>query len=216
MKTVYSIVRDRLQPPVQDDEVELFTCALQSPTLRDWLSAQGITVPAQFDLTHNTDGDDPPDLHALGLGWECTKFPPNQDPLSKVHEECGPMGMIVAGFSQTGANIGKIYELSKPFSGYPEPVYVADEITAYRSAFLERVVGGSKSKDVRGNDVLLLDGRKEPHHEFVIGGIRQAIRRNKPRYLKLVLLVGWKPYALGDTGPVPAVTLLYAHDRDAS
>ncbi|HVX91070.1 MAG TPA: hypothetical protein VHC20_05610 [Candidatus Paceibacterota bacterium] len=206
MKTSYKINRDDLRPPGRDQELALFTCALQSAALRDWLAGQRIEAPAQFELTHNTGADDPPDLSALGLGWECTEFPPNQTATRKVHRENGPMGMVVPGFSQTGADIRKIREQSIPFTAYPKFVALDDEIAALGGAFLGKVIGGPKSKDVPGNDVLLLDQRDDHAPDLAEKALRLALRKTTPKHIRLVLLVRFQRHT---TELIPEVVRLF-------
>src|SRR5688572_12096241 len=97
----------------------------------------GIAVPPEIQLTHNSGADDPPDINALGLGWECTEFPPNQSALDTVHQEQGEMGMVVPGFSQTGSDINKIRAHAMPYTAYPKPFALDDEIKALQDVFLE-------------------------------------------------------------------------------
>lgn len=204
--TKYTINRDELVPPVRDKEVALFTCALQSAALRDWCAGQGIALPEKFEIAHHTDNDDPPDLSALGLGWECTEFPPTQSAIDKVHMENGPMGMIVPGFNETGANIQKIRAQSIPFTAYPRMYAVDDEIAALEQAFLTKVIGGPRSKDVPGNHVLLLDRRGDHAGDLAERALRSAVTKVKPKHLRLVLLVGWKSNI---AAPVPEVSRIF-------
>jgi hypothetical protein len=180
---------------------------LQSPEARCAICSLGIGIPETFELTHNTGKDDPPDLNALGLGWECTEFPPNQSAMDKVHEECGEMGMTVPGFSVTGSDINKIREHSNPFAAFPNFVPVEAEYQALEAVFLERVIGGAKSKDVPGNDVLLLDHRRGNYLGDAAVAIKRALQKKSPSCIRLIFLVGWRAHQIGDTQPVPKVVV---------
>jgi hypothetical protein len=159
MKKTYLIERDELRPPMENVELALFTCMLQSPIARKAIESLSVQLPKKFELTHYTGADDPPDLSALGLGFECTEFPPNQSAIQAVYDQRGGQEMIIPGLSQTGADIKKIREhVDQP--GYNSFYGINDEIMALQKAFL-KVIDGPKSKDIHGNDVLLLDLRQE-------------------------------------------------------
>ena len=172
----------------------------------------GKTVPERFELFHFTNPDDPPDLKALGLGWECTEFPPNQSAISKVHRECGPVGMIVPGYSETGSDIKKIRSLSRPYMASPAFVTVDQEIAALAKVFLGKVIGGAKSKDIPGNDILLLDHRQEPWMDRAEEGIRVALQQQQPQHIKIIVLVGYKRQKVGVKSPIPCSILFYKPD----
>lgn len=208
MKTSYQIKRDDLVPPTREMELALFTCALQSGEVRTSLAALGKAVPEQLAIVHHTNPDDPPDIEALGLGWECTEFPPNQSSLTAVHDQWrGPM-MNVPGFSQTGRDIDEIRKRADPNS-YDTFYSADDEIEALKMEFLERVLGGAKSKDIPCNHVLLLDHRQQPLIEHTEAAIRKALALRQPRHIKLILLVAWQRSQSRERAPVPNVTVMY-------
>jgi hypothetical protein len=203
LKTNYTITRDQLVPPVRNRELALFTCMLQAPAARKALAELNITVPARFPLIHNSGTDDPPDIEALGLGWECTDFPPDQQALDAVHREVG--AMVIPPYSRTRGEIKRIRQ-AVTISHVCPPFVSADEVLAALSrAFLERVIGGPKSKDVPGNDVLLLDQRYDPS-DFPEIALRLALRETKPRHLRLILLVRWQQ---GKGRPLPDAVQVY-------
>lgn len=208
MKQRYSIQVGNVVSPVNDREVALFSMAMSAPVTLTLLEKLGIAVPPEVQMEHHTGADDPPDISALGLGWECTEFPPDQSALDAVHKEQG--AMIVPGFSQTGGNIAKIRALAKPFNAYPEPFSVTDEISSLKRIFLEKVIGGPRSKDVPGNDVLLLDQRASGWPADAEMALRQALTEKKPINIRAVLLVRWQR---GDVDhskpPVPVVVQLF-------
>lgn len=210
MKTPYTISSTDVTSPVKDQEVALFTASLQSPVTHAILSTLNITVPASLALIHNTSPDDPPDIHALGLGWECTEFPPNQSALDVIHKEQAAIGMTVPGYSQTGSEIRRIREYSMPYSAYPRPFAWNDEINALRDVFLKKIIGGPKSKDIPGNDILLLDQRADDRPEVAEIGLRQAVAMKKPRFIQGILLVRWQRMNVDySKPPVPVVVQIY-------
>ena len=169
----------------------------------------GVQIPEGFSLTLNSDGDDPPDIFALNLGWECTEFPPDQSALRKVHEERGPLGMMVPGFAETRGDIGLI-RAGVSYAGVQPPFYtVNDQLAALAEVFANKVIGGPKSKDVQGNDVLLLDQRQDYWPEAAEMALRSALKIKQPRFIKLILLVGFKAFEVGDTALVPLVARVY-------
>jgi len=210
MKNHYTISSTNVISPVPDREVALFTAALHSPVTHAVVKALDVTVPASIGLTHNTGPDDPPDIHALGLGWECTEFPPNQSALDAVHREQGDMGMSVPGYSQTGSDVRKIRELANPFSSFPKPFGWNDEVKALKTVFLEKVIGGPKSKDVPGNDVLLLDQRADGWPDAAEAALRQALASKKPVHIRAILLIRWEQTNIDySKPPVSVVVQIY-------
>jgi hypothetical protein len=207
MKTSYIIQRDRLEPPERNVELALFTCMLQSPVAREALKSLGIEIPEKFKLIHNTGGDDPPDLFALNCGFECTEFPSNQTPIHTVYDQRGGREMVIPGFSQTGSDIKKIREhVEQP--GYNNFYSINDEVCALRDAFLN-VIDGPKSKDVYGNDVLLLDFRREDRSDLALEAICRALQQKTPKHICLILAVGWRRREIGDTAPIPNVVVCF-------
>lgn len=210
MKTPYTVSLTNVISPAKDREVALFTATIQSPVTHAMLNAFGIAVPASIAMTHNSGADDPPDINALGLGWECTEFPPNQSALDAVHQEQGEMGMIVPGFSQTGSDINKIRALAMPGSAYPKAFSLNDEIKVLHGVFLEKVIGGPKSKDIPGNDILLLDQRADGWPEAAEIALRQAMKMKTPTHIRAVLLVRWQQGAIDySKPPVPVVVQIF-------
>lgn len=190
-KQQYTVSTSNVISPAKDKEVALFCAAVNSPVTQALLKSLNVPVPPAIEITHNTEGDDPPDIEALDLGWECTEFPPNQSALEVVHEEMKGTGMIVPGYSQTGSNVGKIRKLAMPYSAYPKPWAVNDEIKALKEVFLEKILGTSKSKDVAPNDILLLDQRNDGWPEYSERALRLALAERKPIRLRGILLVRW-------------------------
>ena len=210
MKTPYTISTTDVISSVKNREVALFTAALPSPVTQAMLQAFGVTVPASLSLKHNTDADDPPDVHALGLGWECTEFPPNQSALDAVHQEQADIGMSVPDFSQTGSDVRKIRKLANPFGSFPKPFARNDEIKALQDVFLNKVIGGPKSKDVAGNDVLLLDQRWDGWPDMAEVALRQAVALKTPGHIRAILLVRWRRENIDySKPPVPVVVQIY-------
>ena len=209
----YSITRDNLEPPIHDTELALFTCAIQSSAVRTSLGALGVPVPDQFNIVHNTNPDDPPDIEALGLGWECTEFPPNQSALTHVFDKwSGPMN--VPGFSQTGRDIGKMRAFADPeIDTINTFISVDKEIEALKQEFLNTIIGGPKSKDVSCNSVLLLDHRQQPLIDKAKSAITQALSQSQPKHIKLILLVAWHRIQSVDESLVPNVTVMYPFSR---
>jgi hypothetical protein len=209
MKHYHTISRDVIVPPIRDPEFALFTCAIQSSDLRDRLAAMGRAMPGTFEVTHNTNPDDPPDFQALGLGWECTEFPPNQSAIAKVHETCGPFGMVIPGFSETGGDIRKIRKRSNPFSANPSFVSIDKEVSALEHAFVQKILSGPKSKDIFGNDILLLDHRGDQRMEWTEIALRRAIACYRPRHLRIIVVVGFRAQQPDDMGPVPQCLVVF-------
>jgi hypothetical protein len=195
VKKHYVVERDKLQPPTEPNskhrsELAAFTCFLQSATARTVLQIFGINIPSSFQLTHNSDGDDPPDFEALGLRWEHTLFPPDQIALDRVHRERG--AMVVPPFSVTQGDIGKIWKHSDLYSGYPEFHSVEEIVDALENTFLGKIIGGPASKDMPVNDVLLLDNRADtsPRRDTETA-LHRALTKKRPKHLKLIFLVRW-------------------------
>lgn len=209
MKETYTIHRDEIRPPIPDIELALFTFMLQSTEARAALGGLGIVIPERFEAIHNTGKDDPPDIEAFGLGFECTEFPPNQSAIHKVHNERGPSGMILPGFSETGDDIRKIRELAEPSLVSPRFYTAEKEAEALAEAFC-KIIDGPRSKDVPGNDVLLLDYRREILADMVVElAIRGAIARKRPTNIRLILLISVRAMEAGDLGPRPRVAPVY-------
>lgn len=209
-KHKYTVTRTNVISPVRDKEVALFCAAVNSQVTQALLQSLNVPLPASIEVTHNTGGDDPPDIEALGLGWECTEFPPNQSALNVVHEEMKCTGMIVPGYSQTGSNVGKIRELATPYTAYPKPWAVNDEIKALKEVFLEKILGTSKSKDVAPNDILLLDHRNDHWPEYSEAALKQALAEQKPKRLRGILLVRWPTKNIDySKPPIPEVVQLF-------
>jgi hypothetical protein len=182
---------------------------LQASAARTGLEALGIQIPEKFELIHNTDGDDPPDLRAFGLGFECTEFPPNQSAIRTVHQERAHQGMAVPGFSRTGGNVSRI----RRYADSPGHRFcsVSEEISALENAFVS-VITGPRSKDVSGNDVLLLDQRQDDWPNMATDAIHRVLQRLSLQYVRLIFLVrwtGWQSSADGVRPPEPCVIQMY-------
>lgn len=195
MKVAYTIPRDRLQPPVRSKELAAFTWMLQKPGGLEILASAGISVPAHFEITHHTNPDDPPDFSAFGLGFEVTEFPPNQSAIQAVYMQRGGAAMAIPAFQRTGRDIRKIRaEVADPASPTNSLITggftsVPAEAAAYATEFLS-LLSGPDSKDVPGNDILLLDQRYEHFTDFaLLPAIRSATAKVKPRHLKLIVMV---------------------------
>ncbi|MDI1320362.1 MAG: hypothetical protein PSW75_09255 [bacterium] len=210
MKSHYTISSMNVISPAPDREVALFTAALQSPVTHAVVGTLGVTVPASIEITHNTGQDDPPDIYALGLGWECTEFPPNQSALDAVQREQGETGLSVPGYSQTGSDVRKIRELANPFSSFPKLFGWNDEVKALKNVFLERVIGGPKSKDVPGNDVLLLDQLTDRWPDAAEAALRQALMSKNIVHIRAILLIRWEQKNIDYSKlPVPVVVQIH-------
>lgn len=205
-KDTYTISSTDVTSPVKNREVALFTATMPAPATHAMLKALGRDIPATLTIIHNSGKDDPPDIEALGLGWECTEFPPNQSAIAAVHEEQADMGMSVPGYSQTGSDIRKIRERANPF-GFPDPFGQDDEIKALKDVFLQKVIGGPKSKDVPGNDVLLLDQRADGWPDMAEAALRQALAEHKPTHIRAILLVRWQQKNIEYSKPPVAVVV---------
>lgn len=195
MRTTYTIRRDSLRPPVKSKELAAFTWMLQQPSGLAILNSFGVAVPDAFEITHHSNPDDPPDFSALGLGFEVTEFPPNQSAIQAVYLERGGKGMAIPAFQRTGRNISKIRsEVNNPGSPTNSLVTggfasVPAEALAYESEFLGLLIGPG-SKDVPGNDVLLLDQRYEHHTDFaLLPAIKNATAKTPPKYIRLIMMV---------------------------
>jgi hypothetical protein len=182
---------------------------LQSRIARGAIESLGVEIPERFELIHNTEGDDPPDLSAFGLGFECTEFPPNQSATQVVHEERAHSGMAVPGLSQAGGDIRRIRDYAaNPGYRFCE---VTEEIQALVSAFIN-VITGPRSKDVAGNDVLLLDQRQDDWPDLAPDAIRRALQKMTLHYVRLILLVRWTNWQAAEGGvrpPEPWVVQVY-------
>ena len=202
--------RDDLQPPVRNSELALFTCALQGIDTRRALERIGRVVPHRFTIVHNTGRDDPPDVEAFGFGWECTEFPPNQSALEAVYRERGFKAMTLPPFSQTGRKTKDIHNRIGRENVEPPFFNPADEISVLEGVFLSDVIGGPKSKDVPGNDVLLLDERRNHWADAIAEtAVRNAVAKRPPSHIRLILLVGFRPQEVGDRAPVPRVVQVF-------
>jgi len=195
MKATYTIPKDRLQPPVESKELATFTWMLQKPGGLEILAAAGISVPDAFEIAHHTNPDDPPDFSAFGLGFEVTEFPPNQSAIQAVYMQRGGKAMAIPAFQRTGRDIRKIRtEVANPASATNSLVTggftsVPAEAVAYEQEFLS-LLSGAGSKDVPGNDILLLDQRYEHFTDFaLVPAIKNATTKIKPTYLKLIVMV---------------------------
>jgi hypothetical protein len=183
------IGRDNLQLPAEKKELGLFTCMLQSPVARKGIESLGVQVPETFKLVHNTDSDDPPDLFALGLGFECTEFPPDQSAIPAVHKQRPNQCMTIPGFSQTRGKIKNILNRVDHL-GYDTSYALTDEISSLAEYFITAVISGPRSKDIPGNDVLLLDQRGDHSPpERAETAIRCVFQQRKLGHIRLVLLV---------------------------
>jgi hypothetical protein len=206
-KTTYTIMRESLMPPARDIELALFTCMLQSPIARKGIESLGVGFPEKFNLIHNTGIDDPPDLLAMGLGFECTEFPPNQTVIQAVYRQRGGRGMTIPGFSQTGGDIKQIRaHVHQP--GYDAFYDASEDIAALERAFL-KILTGTKSKDIHGNDVLLLDQRQDNWPDAAAEAIRRALQQTQPKHIRLIFLVRWKHPEIGNDHPIPQVVQMY-------
>lgn len=204
MIATYSISRDSITPPVHNPEVELFTFMLQSAEAR--ASIESIIsgpVPDRFELTHNTPPDDPPDLRACGLGWECTYFPKDQRPREVVHRQCAQEIMVVPPYAKTRGDIGTLFRTTS-YPGYEAVSHSHnDEVSALESDFRESL----RSKDIPGNDVLLLDGLGDLVQDRAETAIRIVFQKIRPTHIKLVLLVG-RDFSITDRSS-PRVVQMY-------
>jgi hypothetical protein len=195
MKTAYNILRDELHSPVKSKELASFMWMLHQPSGLEILAAAGISVPERFEVVLHTNPDDPPDFSAFGLGFEVTEFPPNQSALNAVHMERKGRGMAVPAFQRTGRDINKIRaEVNNPASATNSLITggfasVPEEATAYAREFLTILVGPG-SKDVPGNDVLLLDQRYSHHTDFALLPAIQAVTSKvRPKHLRLIVMI---------------------------
>lgn len=208
MKKPYSIRPTDVTSPVSDREVALITATLASPVTHALLASFGVELPAVVQVMHHTGTDDPPDISALGLGWECTEFPPDQSAIDAVHRK--QEVMIVPGYSQTDGDIGRIRQLAAPSTELPQSFAVNDEVAALSRVFLEKVIGGPKSKDVPGNDVLLLDQRRCDWPQTAEIALRGALVEKRPTHIRAVLLVRWEDTIVNySEPPVPVVVQLH-------
>jgi hypothetical protein len=206
MKKKYIVNRGQLVPPAEDVELSLFTCAIQTDIVKSALSELGISVPASFEVTHNSDGDDPPDIEALGLGWECTEFPPNQSAMKKVQKEyfknrqSGGF-MNVPGFSQTNRDIGKMHRAAFPSYVRPQGFDPSGEVDALERDFLTRVLSGPRAKDVSANQILLLDQRGDLWPEAAEEALKRAFSTATPKWLHFAFLVRWASHVGSERKP---------------
>jgi hypothetical protein len=210
MKTSYSVSRDDFKPPIPSVELALFTFALQANETKEKLSLMGYEIPETFEVIHNNNGDDPPDIEALELGWECTEFPPNQSAMEVVYQQRGSKAMAIPPICQTGCEVKDIHtrlDLEQIKPSFYDP---NEEIRELESIFLNKIIGGSKSKDISGNDVLLLDARNnDGGNAMAEEAIRKALKKKQPRFIKIILLVGTRLYRVGDNRPFPEVVWLF-------
>jgi|GEM_PF-2696213 len=206
-KATYTVSSTSVISPVKNHEVSLFTAAINSPVTQAALKKLGVSVPDSVPVVHNTGVDDPPDIEALGWGWECTEFPPNQSAIEAVHEKQG--AMVVPGFSQTGADVREIRKRANPYTAMPETINSKAEIEALEKVFVEKVIGGAKSKDISCNQVLLLDQRDDGWPEFAEIALRQGLAKKRPVHIRLVLLVRWERTKVNYSNPpVPVVVAM--------
>ncbi len=195
MKTTFVISRDTLEPPKKSKELATFTWMIQQPTARDILARFGLDLPERFEITEHSNPDDPPDFTALGCGFEVTEFPPNLSAIRAVYHRAGGRAMTIPAFYRTGRSLPKIREEAQnPQSKSNSLVTggfasVADEATALAKEFL-LMLDGAKSKDVPGNDILLLDQRGEALTDFsTIPAIQAALAVRRPKHIKLIIMV---------------------------
>ena len=198
MKTTFTIKRDTLAPPKDSKELATFTWMIQHPTARDILAKFGMELPEQFEITEHSNPDDPPDFTTLGCGFEVTEFPPNLSAIRAVYEQAGGRAMTIPAFYRTGRSLQKIREEAQnPQSASNSLVTggfasVVDEATALAEEFL-LLLEGAKSKDVPGNDILLLDQRGEGLTDFsTVPAIQAALTARKPKHIKLIIMVRQK------------------------
>ncbi len=211
-KRAYLVSTTDVTSPVKDQEVALFCAAVNSTVTHTLLLSLGVALPEKIAMTHNTEGNDPPDIEALGLGWECSEFPPNQSALEVVQEEMKNIGMIVPSYSQAGSKVGKIRESAMPHTANPKPWAINDEVKALHDVFLEKILGVAKSKDVAPNDILLLDQRNDDWPEHAEKALRLALMERKPKRLRGILLVRWSRNVADYTRPpVPEVVQLFPY-----
>ena len=203
-KQTITITRDGFQPP-RDKEVSAFTHMMQQPTGKAILARLGVHLPSTFDLTHNTAGDDPPDLdlEVFHIGFEHTEFPPNQSArniafilysgamaIPPFHAARSPKAILdyahanELGDENTGQQSDYIPSGMNP---------VDDEIAALEKAFLEMVA----AKDVSGNDVLILDGRADfTKASIVATAIQRGLAKHQPVHFKMIVLVRTASYEM--------------------
>jgi hypothetical protein len=195
VKTIFKIRRDELRPPVKSRELATFTWLLQQPSGIGVLNAFGISVPEVFEITQHSNPDDPPDLSAFGYGFEVTEFPPNQSAIQAVYKERGGKAMAIPAFQRTGRDIARIRaeigDLASPTNSLITGGFssVPAEVLALEREFFG-LLHGPESKDVPGNDILLLDQRYEHFTDFSLApAIKNATSKMKPVHIKLIIMV---------------------------
>ncbi len=106
--------------------------------------------------------------------------------------------MTIPAFYRTGRSLPKIRdEAQNPQSASNSLVTggfasVADEATAPAKEF-RLLLEGAKSKDVPGNDILLLNQRGEALTDFsTLPAIQAALAVKKPTHIKLIVMVRHK------------------------
>ena len=104
--------------------------------------------------------------------------------------------MSVPGFHQTGRDIKNIRLGVDVANDCPSLRSLDLEAAALEDDFLNNVIGGPKSKDIDGNDVLLLDYRWSVWSDYVESTLRGALRKQRPKHIRLILLVGFERDAL--------------------
>ena len=107
-------------------------------------------------------------------------------------------------------DVRKIRKLANPFCSFPKPFAWNDEVKALQDLFLNKVIGGPKSKDVAGNDVLLLDQRWDGWPDMAEVALRQAVALKRPGRIRAILLVRWQRGNIDySKPPVPVVVQIY-------
>lgn len=103
--------------------------------------------------------------------------------------------MRIPALQHTGRNIAGIRaEVDNPASHTNSPITggfasVAAEAVAYEREF-HSLLRGPDSKDVPGNDILLLDQRGEHYIDLaLLPAIINATARTRPRHIRLIIVV---------------------------
>jgi hypothetical protein len=184
----YQFSDGTLTPTNDHDELRLFAAAMEAPEIHETMASLRITVPRNFSFVHCDRGDDPPDIEAFGLGWECTDFPPNQKPLQHIHKNWKGGIMNVPPLSETGRSIGQMWEMANPHR-YDRFVSVADQVAALKDDFLQNVLFGTKPKDNAANQILLVNHLASLQHDLAADAICAALEEQKPRYIRAIVIV---------------------------